>query len=292
MTHLRKTVHMTHKDKILFPQENISKAEIASYYLKVAKLMLPLIHDRPISMHRFPQGIDHQGFFQKRAPENLPQWMQTAKVQRKGQTPISMILCQEKDSLLWLANQNCITPHIWLSKIDQPNVPDRMIFDLDPPTKKEFPISVEGAFLLKEIIEKKMKLKAFVMTTGSKGLHVVVPIQRKHSFEQVRQIARFIAELVVKKSPQKFTLKSRKNQRQGLVYIDILRNGLAQTTVAPYAVRALANAPIAVPLFWKELKDKKLRSDFYTIRTIDSRLKKNPWKTIEKAAKALPDIAI
>ena len=271
------TVEITHPNKILFPKGKISKEELALYYLKVAKLMLPLIQGRPISMHRFPNGINKIGFFQKRSPETIPKWMQTVQVKREAKGSIPMILCQEKGTLLWLANQNCITPHIWLSKIDKPNFPDRMIFDLDPPTKKEFPLAVEGALILKEILEK-AKLKAFVMTTGSKGLHVVVPIQRKFSFEQVRAAARRIAEQVVFKDPKKFTLKIQKSQRRGRVYIDVLRNGFAQTTVAPYAIRALPNAPVAVPLFWKELGDKNLRSDLYTLRTIGSRLRKNPWK--------------
>jgi bifunctional non-homologous end joining protein LigD len=286
---MKSTAQITHKDKILFPEGKISKEEVVNYYRRVAKLMLPLLRDRPISMHRFPRGINNTGFFQKRAPESMPEWMQTAQVKRKNKEPFPMILCQKQACLLWLANQNCITPHIWLSKIDKPNVPDRMIFDLDPPTKKEFPICVEGALILKDLIEQKAKLKAFVMTTGSKGLHVVVPIERKYSFEQVRTIARLMAEQVVKQYPQKFTLTSSKRLRKGLVYIDVLRNGSAQTTVAPYAIRALPNAPVAVPLFWKELEDKKLHSDSYTIHTIDARVQKNPWKGIERGAKAMPN---
>jgi len=280
-------VEITHKDKLLFPKDKISKEDLAKYYARVAKQMLPLIRDRPISMLRFPDGINKIGFFQKRAPETTPKWIRTAKVKRKTEGPIPMILCQEKDALIWLANQNCITPHIWLSKIDKPDLPDRMIFDLDPPTKKEFPAVVEAALLLKEILEKKTKCKAFVMTTGSKGLHVVVPIQRKLPFDALRAIARQIAEELVKKDPKKFTMETRKNKRRGRVYIDVLRNGFAQTSVAPYAVRALPGAPVATPLFWKELQDKKLRSDFYTLRTIGARLQKNPWKGIEKSAKSV-----
>ncbi len=200
-----------------------------------------------------------------------------------------MILCEGKETLLWLANQNCITPHIWLSKMDKPDLPDRMIFDLDPPTAKQFPIAVEGALYLRKIIETHGKLKAFVMTTGSKGLHVVVPIQRKHSFDHVRSMAYEIAKRLALEHPEKFTLEIRKNKRKGRVYIDTLRNGFAQTTVAPYAIRAIHGAPIATPLFWEELKDKNLRPNSYTLRNISSRLKKNPWAGIEKRAGAIPD---
>lgn len=280
-------VALTHQDKILFPKDKITKEDVALYYLKVAKFMLPLVEDRPISMHRFPRGIDREGFFQKQPPKNLPSWIQTEKVKRQNKKPFPMILCREKATLLWLANQNCITPHIWLSRIDEPNLPDRMIFDLDPPTKKQFPLAIEGALLLRKIIETKYKLKAFVMTTGSKGLHVVVPIQRKYSFDQVRHVARAIAEKVALEDPKKFTLEVRKNKRKGRVYIDTLRNGFAQTTVAPYALRPLPKAPVATPLFWKELKHKTLRPDSYTLRNISLRLKKNPWAGIEKQAREI-----
>lgn len=283
----QQTVEITHPDKVLFPKEKITKEEIARYYQSVSRLMLPLLKDRPISMHRFPEGIKKEGFFQKHAPETLPSWIKTAKVGRKGKEAIYMLLCQEKATLLWLANQNCITPHIWLSKIDKPDLPDRMIFDLDPSTKEGFALAVKGALLLREILEKQLKLKAFVTTTGSKGLHVVVPIKREFSFAKVAAFAREIAEQIVEQDPKLFTLEVRKEKRKGKVYIDVLRNGPRQTVVAPYSVRALSGAPVATPLFWEELKDKKLTSSRYTIRNIQGRLKKNPWRGIEQAARRL-----
>lgn len=284
------TVEITHPDKVLFPKENITKEEIANYYLEVAPLLLPLLKGRPISMHRFPEGIKKEGFFQKQAPDTLPSWIKVVKVGRKGKTAISMLLCQEKATLLWLANQNCITPHIWLSQIDHPDLPDRLIFDLDPPNKKKFPWVVKGALLLKEILEKEGNLQPFVMTTGSKGLHVVIPLKPEFSFAKVRSFAQKIAEQVVEQDPKLFTLEVRKEKRKGKVFIDVLRNGLHQTVVAPYSIRALDGAPIATPLFWEELQDKTLTSSRYTLRTIQTRLKKNPWKGIEKGA-SLPFIS-
>ena len=285
-----KVVKISHPKKILFPKEKISKEEVALYYLKVAKRMLPLIKDRPISMHRFPKGIKNGGFFQKQAPETLPKWIKTTKVRREDKEAIAMILCKDKETLLWLANQNCITPHIFLSKMGALDLPDRVIFDLDPfSSKKDFSTVVEAALGLRKILEKEMKLKAFVMTTGSKGIHVVVPIlQKKYSFEKTRAFAHLVAEKLVKQNPKKFTLEMRKDKRKGRVYIDTLRNGFAQTSVAPYALRALDGAPVATPLFWKELQDKKLRPDLYTLRTIHLRLRKNPWAGMERARKSLP----
>jgi len=279
------TVEITHPDKVLFSKGKITKQELAEYYRDVSSLMLPHIKDRPISMKRFPRGIKEEGFFQKNAPEGMPSWVKTATVKRKEKESIQMILCQEKATLIWLANQNCITPHIWLSKIDKPDLPDRMIFDLDPPPRKGFAAVVEGALMLREILEKEHKLKTFVTTTGSKGLHVVVPIKRKLHFDDVRRFARDIAQTLVETDPKKFTTEARKEKRKGRLYIDTMRNGRGQTVMAPYSVRPLEGAPIAMPLFWEELKDKSLRSDTYNIRNFRKRGKKNPWAGMDRNAK-------
>jgi len=281
------SVEITHPDKVLFPKGKITKRELAEYYRDVSRLMLPLIKDRPISMKRFPKGIKGEGFFQKNAPEGMPSFVKTAKVKRREKEAIHMILCQEKATLIWLANQNCITPHIWLSRIDKPDLPDRMIFDLDPPPRKGFDAVVEAALLLREVLEKKKKLKAFVTTTGSKGLHVVVPIKRKKHFDEVRAYAREIAKALAEAYPKKYTIESRKEKRRGRLYIDVMRNGPGQTVVAPYSVRPLEGAPIATPLAWSELKDKKLRSNTFNIHNIRPRLKKNPWASLERSAKTL-----
>ncbi len=278
---------ITHPDKVLFPKGKITKQEMANYYAKVARLMLPLIKDRPISMKRYPQGIKKVGFFQKNAPEGMPSWVKTAKVSRKEGESIHMILCNDKATLLWLANQNCITPHIWLSRIDKPTLPDRMIFDLDPPTGKGFRAVVVGALLLRQILEKEYKLKSFVTTTGSKGLHIVVPIKRKHKFDEVRRYAKEIAEKMVEADPKKYTTAARKDKRRGRLYIDVLRNGKGQTVMAPYAVRPFEGAPVAVPLSWDELKNPSLRSDSFNIRNIGGRLTKNPWSGMDRNAKTL-----
>ena len=282
-----KKVEITHPEKILFPKGKITKQQLVDHYSRVSSKMLPLIKDRPISMLRFPHGINEEGFFQKNAPEGIPSWVKTVKVERKEKEAIHMILCNDKETLLWLTNQNCITPHIWLSKYDRPDIPDRMIFDLDPPPRKDFKIVVEGAFFLKEVVEQKFHLKPFVTTTGSKGLHVVIPIKRKFSFDDIRSFAREIAEILVKEEPKKYTTEPRKEKRKGRLYIDTLRNGHGQTVVAPYSVRPYEGAPVATPLFWEELKDPHLRSDAYHIDNMERRLKKNPWQRIEESAKTL-----
>lgn len=280
-------VEITHPDKILFPKSKITKQDLADYYASAAKLMVPLIKDRPISMKKFPQGIGEEGFFQKNAGEGLPSWVKTKTIGRKGKDSIKMILCNDKDTLVWLANQNCITPHIWLSKVDKPNHPDRMIFDLDPPSKKGFSSVVEAAFLLKDILEKDYKLKTFVMTTGSRGLHVVVPIKRTKTYVKVREFARSVAKILVDSDPKKYTTEIRKNKRRGRLFIDVMRNSKGATAVAPYSVRAKEKATIAMPIAWKELEDSSLKSDSFNIKNASKRLKKNPWSNIEKSAKTI-----
>ncbi len=190
----RFTVALTHPDKLLFPKSKITKEDLAAYYIDAAPKMLPHLRGRPISMVRYPQGISGEGFFQKHAPEDLPNWIRTVTAKRKEKESIQMLLCEHAATLVWFVNHYCITPHIWLSRIDKPRLPDRMIFDLDPPREKCFQMVVEGALALREILEDKYKLKAFVSTTGSRGLHVMVPIRRKHDFDVVRTFARSIAE--------------------------------------------------------------------------------------------------
>ncbi|HSX12445.1 MAG TPA: non-homologous end-joining DNA ligase [Rhabdochlamydiaceae bacterium] len=280
-------VVITHPDKLLFPKSKIKKQELADYYRTVSKWMLPLIKDRPISMKRYPQGIAKIGFFQKNVPEGHPAWIKTVRVGREGKESIQMLLCNELPTLLWLANQNCITPHIWLSRIDKPHTPDRLIFDLDPPPKGGFQAVAHGAFALKEILEKKLKLKTFVNVTGSKGVHIVVPIKREYDFDKVRSFARAIASYLAKKEPNKFTTEVRKEKRRGRVYIDVVRNAFGQTVVAPYAVRALEGASVAAPISWEELKNRSLKSNSFTIRNIKSRLRKNPWASLERSSKSL-----
>ncbi|NGX27791.1 MAG: hypothetical protein K940chlam6_01729 [Chlamydiae bacterium] len=280
-------VEITHPDKVLFPKGKITKKEMADYYGSVARLMVPLIKNRPISMKRYPRGIKGEGFFQKNAPQGMPSWVKTVKVSRKEKGAIQMILCNDKNTLLWLANQNCIAPHIWLSRIDKPDHPDRLIFDLDPPARKEFSGVVEAAFALRDILEKQHKLKTFVMTTGSKGLHVVVPLKRTRTFDQVRGFARDIAEELAEKEPKKYTTAARKEKRRGRLYLDVMRNSKGATAVAPYSVRPKEGAPIATPISWAELKDSSLRSDSFNIRNIQKRLRKNPWVGMDHAAKTL-----
>jgi len=279
-------VEITNKDKILFPKDKITKGDLIAYYVKVSARMLPLIKDRPISMKRYPDGIKKEGFVQKKVSDYFPNWIKTKAVGRKEQASIKMLVCNNKDTLLYLANQACITPHIWQSKIEDLKKPTRMVFDLDP-SGKNFAQVMEAAKDLRDILEHDFKLKAFVMTTGSKGLHVVVPIKKGPSFEEVRTFASEVGQILVEELPGKYTLNPRKSSRCGKLFIDYLRNGYAQTSVAPYGVRALNSAPVATPLSWRELTS-PLSPQSYTLKNIGRSLAKtDPWAGFERAARKL-----
>ncbi|NGX31333.1 MAG: hypothetical protein K940chlam8_00699 [Chlamydiae bacterium] len=280
-----KDVELTNEDKILFPKDRITKGDLIAYYQKIAPYMLKCMRHRPIMMQRYPNGINKESFMQKNVSDYFPKWIDTKSIKREKGGNIHMLVCNNKATLTYLANQACITPHMWLSQDDMPNVPDRMIFDLDP-SGANFGLVVQGAKDLRDILEKELKLSAFVMTTGSKGLHVVVPIKREWNFTDVRHFARDVAKYLAKKKPKLYTIEPRKNKRRSKVFIDYLRNGYAQTGVAPFAVRPLPGAPIAMPLSWKELSA-KLNAQSFNIKNVQRHLKNDPWKNIDRVAKSL-----
>ena len=195
-----------------------------------------------------------------------------------------MVLCNNVETLLWLANQNCITPHIWLSRIDKPHIPDRLIFDLDLPARKDFSFAIEGALILRNFLEKKLQLKTFVNTTGSKGVHIVIPIKREWDFDAVRAFAKSVTELLAKLHPKLFTSEMRKNKRRGKIYLDIQRNGYGQTVVAPFAIRPKDGAPLALPISWSQLK-KISSADAFTLRSFA--LRNSPWDAMNRSACSL-----
>lgn len=278
-----KKMKMKREDKVLFPKDKITKKDIGLYFSKVALRMIPLIKNHPLVMERYPDGIQSSGFYQKNVPTHFPDWIKKVTVSRKEKGRGKLILCQNKKTLLFLADQACLTPHIWLSKAGELEKPDRMIFDLDPP-KGKVDLARKTALLLKGALEK-MKLKPFLMTTGSKGYHVVVPIKPKHSFEEVKAFAKEIASRLSDENPKICTVEIRKNKRKGRVFIDTLRNEYAQHAVCPYAMRAKDGASIAMPISWSQLS--KVEPDHFKVKGFVLQ-KVNPWADFFKNAKNLP----
>jgi len=281
-------VETTNEDKILFPKSKITKKEFLDYYERIAAIMLPYVMNRPLSMQRFPQGIKGKGFYQKNTPDYFPQWVARFTVEKQEDGTVSYVLANNAATLVYLAQQDCIAMHPWLSLKDKSHIPDHMIFDLDPPKKNDFKRVVAAALALKEIVES-LGLVPFVKTTGSKGLHIMIPIKREYDFDEVKSYASSIADVLVAKEPQYYTREVRKDKRRGRVFIDVLRNTYGHTAVAPYSVRAYEGAPIAAPLEWDELKNAKLTSQKYTIKNIFRRLSKlqDPWQGAFKHARSL-----
>lgn len=279
-----RAVEVSSPAKVLFPKEGLTKADLAGYYARIAGTMLPHLEGRPISMHRFPDGIDGEAFFQKDAPDYFPDWIRTEKVEKEDGS-LDMVIAEEPATLVYLASQACITPHVWLSRVDRPQRPDRLIFDLDPSDDDFGPVR-DSARRMRDLLES-TGLVPFVMTTGSRGLHVTVPLDRSADFDVVRGFARRCAELLASRRPEELTIEQRKAKRGGRIYIDTMRNAYAQTAVAPYSVRARPGAPVATPLDWNEVGRAEPRS--YTIGNLFRRLgrKEDPWAGIDREAKAV-----
>lgn len=273
-----------HGDKLLFPQAGITKSELVDYYARIAARMLPHLQDRPIAMHRFPNGIDHAGFFQKDMPAYFPDWIDHVRIASKqGGRELTYVICQDERSLVYLAEQACITPHVWLSRVDQLDCPDQLIFDLDPPTAADFKLVRRAARQIKQILDE-LDLVSGLMSTGSRGLHVRVPLDRQLDFKGVRDFARAVAAVAVARDPDHLTLEHHKDKRQGRLYLDIMRNAYAQLAVPPYAVRARPQASVAVPLPWEALRNPRLRADRFTVRNLFRHLDAQPDPWVELAA--------
>jgi len=287
----RRVITIEHPDKLYFPQDHITKYELIQYYRAVAPTLLPYLHDRLMTMQRFPQGIGENGFYQKSAGEYFPAWIQRKRVrQRTGSGSNDYLLCQDTATLVYLANQGCITLHRWLSAADALDYPDTIVFDIDPPHHQavDFPFIADIAIRIKEQIEE-AGLTAWVMTTGSRGLHVAIPIKPSRRFIAVRAWARHLAEIIVGTNTQRLTLEARTEKRGKRVLIDVMRNAFGATAVVPYSVRPIPGAPIATPIEWDQLGGSKMHSQRYTIKTILDHLNQygDAWKGMRRHARSL-----
>jgi bifunctional non-homologous end joining protein LigD len=280
-------VKISHPDKLLFPDDGITKADLASYYERVADWMLPHVRDRPVSMQRFPDGIAGKGFFHKDVPDYFPDWIERVRVP-KANGSVTHALITGPDTLLYLANQNTITPHVWLARSDRLRQPDRLVFDLDPPPGQGFAAVRRAARWTADLLDE-IELVPYAQVTGSKGIHIWTPLQRRADLEAVRALARDIAEVLAERHPDELTVEWRKAKRDGRILVDVARNGYAQTAVPPYAVRPRAGAPVATPIEREELSDSKLLPDRWTLRNVLRRLvsKGDPWVDMQAHARGI-----
>jgi bifunctional non-homologous end joining protein LigD len=285
----RRSVRISHPDKVLFGDDGITKADLARYYAAVAPVMVPHVRDRPLNLWRWNTGIDGPRIVQQEIPRGAPEWVRRVVVPKRGGGEVCHAVGGDAATLVWLANQNCITPHAWSSRADRPDRPDRIVFDLDPPDLEAFE-QVRGAALALGDLLRELGLEPFAMTTGSKGVHVVAPLRRTAVADDVRQRAKEIGEEIAARHPDTLTTSWRKEGRGGRVLVDTARNTYAQTVVATYAVRALPGAPVATPLAWEELSDPELHPRRWTLATIPERLEAHgdPWADFAGRAKSLP----
>lgn len=272
-----RTIEISHPGKVLFPDDGITKQDLVDHYLAVAPVMLPHTRRRPVAMRRFPDGIGEDGFFEKKVPAHFPDWVHRIEVSTEDGHQ-EHVACDDAATLAFLAGQACIETHVWLSRDDDLAHPDQLILDLDP--------SVEDLRTLHRAVRaagelcEELGLTSYLKTTGSRGYHVQVPLDRSATFETVRGVARAMADTLADRDPEHVTTQQRKERRGDRIFVDYLRNAHGQNAIPPYAVRARPGAPVATPLEWEELGTAV--PDGCTIRTIGRRLaqKEDPWRNI------------
>jgi bifunctional non-homologous end joining protein LigD len=284
----RHEVTISHPGKALFPDPEVTKLDLVRYYDEVGDSMVPYLRGRPLAMETYPGGIESKSFFVKSAPAHFPEWIARATVPKRGGT-ITQALVDEPATLAFLAGQNVITPHIWLSRADRPHDPDRLIIDLDPSPAVSFTEVRAAARAVGERL-RDAGLATYAMVTGSRGIHVVSPLRRGPHFTDVHRFARALAEAMVAEDPDHLTLEWHREERGRRIYLDVNRVAYAQHVVAPYGVRARPGAPVAMPIHWDELEDSRLAPDRWTVRTAPSRLSEegDAWRGIGRHARNLP----
>jgi bifunctional non-homologous end joining protein LigD len=272
-----KKIEITNAKKEVFA--NITKEDFVNYYKTAAPLMLPHIKNRPISMFRIPHGMREEGFFQKHVPEHFPEWMHRVEVEHKERS-ILYIMANDEESIVYLATQMVI-PHIYPSRADKLDYPDRMIFDLDP-SVNDIPMTQEVALNIKSFLDD-LKMPSYIMTTGNKGYHIVVPLDCSTKQEDVKDFATKIANVLANHYSDTMTTEMRIEKREGKVMLDVVRNSPTHTAVAPYAVRQSLRGGIAMPIEWSELK--KITPHYFTLDNVHQRLKKGDvWKDMYSKA--------
>jgi bifunctional non-homologous end joining protein LigD len=248
--------------------------------------MLPHLADRPLNLERYPDGVQGERIIQQRAGKHFPRWIRRVRVPTRSGFA-EHVIAGDAATLVYLADQACITLHPWLSRADRLDRPDRLIFDLDPSNGRPADVR-RGARLVGDLL-RELGLEPWAMTTGSRGYHVVIPLKRHAGFDAVREFARRVATLAAVREPRLFTTEQRKNRRDGRILIDVMRNTYGHTAVAPYAVRARSDAPVATPLHWDELNDASTRPDRWKLATLARRLEQDgdPWREIDKHAQTI-----
>jgi bifunctional non-homologous end joining protein LigD len=261
---------ITHPEKIMFPEDGITKGELASYYEAIAPVMLPHLRRRPITMERFHRGIGSPGFFQKDVSKGFPDWLERVEVPKHGGT-VHHPIANNKRSLLWLANQNSITIHVWPSRTPNLYNPDICVFDLDPASEDALDPLRKAALSLRDLLAE-LGLPSWIKTSGSKGFHIAVPLDGKSDFGTVARFAHVVGKVLVERDPDHLTQEFHKVDRGGRILVDTGRNGYSATFAATYTVRAKPGAPVSAPCTWEELESGEVGPKTFTLRTMAERV--------------------
>jgi len=268
-------VDFTNLDKVLYPEEKITKAQVIQHYVRMAPKMLSILKDRPTVLTRFPNGIDKEGFYEKDMPMGTPPWVKTfRKYSETAERTINYVVCNDLDTLVWLANLAALELHMTLSKIDEFEKPDLLVFDVDPEPPASTDDVVDVALMLKEKLDG-LDLRSYAKTSGKRGLHILVPLVRKYTFSQTREYVHQIGTYLARESPIVVSEFSR-IKKPGTVYIDYLQNSHGRTMVCPYSLRATPRATVSYPLDWRDVK-KGLKPEEFTLSSV-AKSESNPWK--------------
>jgi bifunctional non-homologous end joining protein LigD len=280
-------VRISHPERIVYPVDEITKGELAAYYAAVAQQMLPHIVNRPLTIVRCPAGIDDPCFFQKHPPPGLPKSVDRVPIREKNGVN-DYVAVHDAEGLMTLVQFNAMEIHVWGSKTDDVERPDRIVFDLDPGPGVSWRDIVAGAEKLRALL-RQLKLAAFVKTTGGKGLHVVTPIRPDREWDEVKEFARALVTIVEQEEPERYVTNMSKAKRTGKIFLDYLRNDRGSTWVAPYSTRARAGAGVSMPVDWRQLSKLKSAAAF-TLRNTPRHLatrRGDPWKDLKRSTRAL-----
>jgi bifunctional non-homologous end joining protein LigD len=261
----RHTIRVTHPDRVLFPGDGVTKGDLVSYYVDVGAVIVPHLRDRPFTLKRYPHGIRGQAYFHKQAPKGKPPWIPTRQFrtwQREGGSRlVDFTLVNEPAALAWMVQMNCIDMNAWYSRVDKPQRPDYVVFDLDPPESRNgFEQAIRVAHLTREALER-LELRSYVKTSGADGIHVLVPITRRSSYAETYELAERVSRDLEAENQGLVTTEWLKRKRRG-VLVDHRQNGHGKTIASVYSVRPKPGAPVSTPLRWEELGQKVRPSDF------------------------------
>lgn len=281
-------VQISHPDKLMFPADGITKGELADYYRRVAPAMLYHMKGRPVTMERFHRGIGEKGFFQKNVAKP-PSFIETVAVPKKDGV-VNYPIVSDEQGILWLANQNCVTPHVWTSRHPRLMYPDLCLFDLDP-LDDDFDRLRAATLLVRDVLAE-LGCPAWLKTSGSRGFHVAVPLDGQSDYGSVARFGHRVGQMLVERDPVNLTQEFYKADRGGRILIDTGRNEFGATFAAPYAVRAKPGAPISAPCTWVELESGGARPQAFTLRTMARRMETvgDLWGSIHEAPCTIPDV--